>query len=86
MISECTQSSGAWTRDNDPDAAWREDFLRLLARLDLEPAKAIALVEAGTGQPFETCSPSQLVPLLRELLDLVRSHASPVDARQKCHV
>jgi hypothetical protein len=86
MISERTQSSGAWTRNTDPDAAWREDFLRLLARLDLEPAKAIALVEAGTGQPFETCSPSQLVPLLRELLDLVRSHASLVDARQKCHV
>ena len=85
MISEIARSRGVWTPDIDPDAAYREDFLRLLARLELEPALAIALAETITGRPFETCTPMQLVPLLKELLELLHSHQSPVDARQRCN-
>ena len=83
MISEIgIDSSGAWTRNTDPEAAYRKDVLSLLARLDLEPAEAIALVEAGTGRRFETCTPMQLVPLLQELLELLRSPRSPVGASE----
>jgi hypothetical protein len=84
LISERPQSNRPWRQDSDPDAAYREDFVRLLARLGLQPDLAIALVEAGTGHPFATCSPAQLVPLLEELLELLRAHRSPMDARQPC--
>jgi hypothetical protein len=82
MISEITQSCSTRTESTNPDAAYREDFLKLLVRLEMEPARAIALLEAGTGRPFEACSPMQLVPLLQELLELLRAHRSPVDAGQ----
>ncbi len=86
MISDRPQLCGAGTEASDPDAAYRAEFLRLLARLELEPVRVIALVEAGTGRPFESCSPMQLVPLLQRLLELLHSHRSPVDARQPCNV
>ncbi len=82
MISDSPLTSGGRTERTDPDAAYREDFLKLLARLELEPAQVIALVEAGTGRRFETCSPAQLVPVLQHMMELLRSHGSPVDARQ----
>jgi hypothetical protein len=83
MISEIAQeSSGVCRRNTDPDAAYRDDLLALLARLNMEPAQAIAFIEAGTGRPFEACTPMHLVPLLRELLELARSLRSPVDATQ----
>jgi hypothetical protein len=83
MISEIAkESSGVWRRKTDPEAAYRDDLLALLARLNIEPAQAIALVEAGTGRPFEACTPMHLVPPLQELLELVRSLHSPVDATQ----
>ena len=66
-----------WTPDIDPEAAYREDFLRLLARLELEPALAIALAETVTGRPFETCTPMQLVPLLKELWSGGCAHEAP---------
>jgi hypothetical protein len=83
MISEiAAHSSRTWTRNTDPDAVYREDVLSLLACLKLEPAEAIAFIEAGTGRPFEACRPMHLVPLLQELLELVRSPRSPVDSTQ----
>ncbi len=85
MISESTEPRRAWTGSTDPGAAYREEFLKLLARLKLEPTQAIALVEAVTGQPFETCSPTQLVPLLQELLELLQSHQAPADEGQPWH-
>ncbi|MDQ6670321.1 MAG: hypothetical protein M3069_06150 [Chloroflexota bacterium] len=81
MISESTQAC-ARTETTDRDTAYREDFLKLLVRLGLEPAQAIALVEAGIGRPFEACSPGQLVPLLQELLGLLHARRSPVSVRQ----
>jgi hypothetical protein len=62
---------------------YRQDVLRLLSRLGLEPAQVIALLEADTGRPFEACSPAQLVPVLRELLDLLRGYPKPMDATQR---
>jgi hypothetical protein len=82
MISEIPSSLGTRTLTRTAsEAAYRDDVLKLLARLDLEPAEVIALVEAGTGRPFEMCSPVQLVPLLQELLEIVRSYDRPVGAR-----
>jgi hypothetical protein len=49
------------------EAAFREDFLRLLSRVGLGPDRAAALVEAASGQPFETCRPADLLPVLHEL-------------------
>jgi len=84
VIYGSAQSCAAWAEGTDPDAAFREEFLGLLARLELEPALAIALAEAVTGREFETCIPTELVPVLQQLLDLLRSHRSPIDARQLC--
>ena len=82
MISESPSSDVAGTQVRSAtEAAYREEFLKLLARLDLEPAEAIALVEAGTGRRFEMCSPEQLVPVLQELLEVVRSYHRPLDGR-----
>jgi hypothetical protein len=87
MITESVQSSNCWTRNTQRDAdAYREDFLRLLARLQMERAQAIGLVEAATGRPFESCSPMDLVPVLRQLLDVLHSQRTPVEADQPWHV
>jgi hypothetical protein len=48
------------------DAAIREDFLRLVARVGLGPDRAAALVEASSGRPFETCRPADLLAVLDE--------------------
>jgi len=80
MITDTAQSCGAWTERTDPDAAYREEFLRLLARLRLEPGLAIELVQTTTGQPFEVCSAVELVPFLQQVLELLRSHRGPVEA------
>jgi hypothetical protein len=85
MISDRPQPCGAWTETSSPDAAYREEFLKLLGRLELEPAHAIALVEAVTGRPFESCSPMQLVPLLQQLLEFLHPDRSQADARQRWH-
>ena len=83
-MAELTQRpSGPWTRTAQLDAAaYRQDFLRLLTSLDLKPDQGIALVEAGTGRPFDTCSPMDLVPLLQQLLDVLHSQRTPVEAGQ----
>ncbi len=82
MIAATPSTSETLTDGTDAEAAYRQDVLRLLARLGLEPTEAVALLEANTGRRFETCSPAQLVPLLQELLELLHSHRSPVEARQ----
>jgi hypothetical protein len=57
----------------DPAAAYRKEFLNVLARLDLEPTRAIALVEAATARPFDSCAPTQLLALLHLLLEILRA-------------
>jgi hypothetical protein len=82
MISASPSSSDTRTDRTDAGASYREDVLRLLSRLGLEPTEAIALLEVNTGRRFETCPPARLVPLLQELLELLHSHRSPVEATQ----
>ena len=82
MISQSPSPSDTRIDKTDAGVAYRQDVLRLLARLGLEPTEAVALLEANTGRRFETCSPAQLVPLLQELMELLHSHRSPVEARQ----
>ena len=56
----------------DTDAAVREDFLRVVSHVGLGPERAAALVEGWSGRPFGTCGPPELLPLLDEILALVR--------------
>ncbi len=86
MIAASPSSSETRTDGTDAEAAYRKDVLRLLSRLGLEPAQAIALLEADTGRPFEACSPAQLVPVLQELLELLRRYPRPMDATQRWRV
>ena len=50
--------------------AFRADFLDLVGRIGLAPDTAVLLVEARCGHAFETCTPAELVPVLRGLLAL----------------
>ena len=84
MMTDTAQLSARMDR-TDLDAVYREEFLRLLARVRLEPALAIALVETTTGQPFDMCSAVELVPFLQEFLELLRSHCGPVEAYESWH-
>ncbi len=85
MINDTAQSCGAWTERNDPDAAYRQELLRTLARLQLEPAIAVAFVETTTGLPFERCSAAELVPFLQQVLELLRSHGTSLDPDVSWH-
>ena len=64
------------------EAALREDFLRLLARIGLGPDRARALVEAVSGQPFDACRPADLLRVLDELQAALQrathAHQEPV--------
>jgi len=84
MTSDAQNSAGATKEIPDPDAAYRDDLVHVLAQLGLEPAKAVALVEAATGRPFESCSPTHLLPLLQELPTLVRACTTPLGVRPAC--
>jgi hypothetical protein len=82
MISDPPPESRELTEPSALAAVYREEFLNLLAHLGLEPGQAMALVEACTGQPFESCSPMQLVPVLHRLLELLHSQRNRVEQRQ----
>jgi hypothetical protein len=82
MISDPPPSSPTPTEPSDLAAAYREEFLNLLAHLELEPGQAMALVEACTGRPFKACSPMQLVPVLHRLLELLHSQRNRVEQPQ----
>jgi len=84
MTSDSQHSAGTSSEMPDPDAAYRDDLVHVLGQLGLEPARAVALVEATTGRPFETCSPTHLLPLLQELPTLVRGCTTPLEVRPAC--
>ncbi len=79
MIADTALSCGARAEGTDPDAAYRQELLRTLGRLQLEPALAVAFVETTTGQPFELCSAAELVPFLQQVLQLLRSHGTSLE-------
>ena len=62
----------------DADTAFREDFLRLVSTIGVSHDRAVLLVELSTGSPFDTCTPSELLPLLFDLIALAHrtSHGS----------
>jgi hypothetical protein len=59
-------------RGLDADAAFREDFLRAVSHVGLGRDQAVALVEASSGRPFAACGPSDLLPILTDLLTLAQ--------------
>ena len=85
MISEAPRSRAIWVKPSDADGAYREDFLTAVSHVGLWRDQAVALVEAQTGRPFAKCSPRQFLPVLQELLQLLRRHATPLDPRPPCH-
>jgi hypothetical protein len=52
----------------DAHAPFREDFLRAVSQVGLGRDQAVALVEASSGRPFAACGPSDLLPILIDLL------------------
>ncbi len=52
---------------------YRAGFLRAVAHLGLDTDGAQRLVEAVTGQPFESCGPAQLQPLIQDLRAIARN-------------
>lgn len=86
LSANAQRPGGGRTQITSPDQAYREEFVQLLAGLQLERTQAIALVEAATGRPFESCGPIHLVPLLEELLELVHAHRTLVHTDQSWHV
>jgi hypothetical protein len=68
----------------DPDALYREDFLRALVPVGIDAPEAAALVEAVIGREFPTCRAAELVPVLEQLLLLVQVRSKQPQARQTC--
>ena len=71
----------ATTRDGA--AEYRADFVAVVGRLGLNSQGAIRLVEAVTGQPFESCGPVELRPLIRELIAI--AHRLREAGARPCH-
>jgi hypothetical protein len=82
MLSQTPRSTTSRIHPTQPDAAYREEFLRVLACLQVDRASGIALAEAATGRPFETCLPTHLVPLLQQLLEVLPAPRTPKEASQ----
>jgi len=54
----------------DADAAYREDFVRVVAHVGVDSHQAASLAEALSGRRFQACSPADLVPALAQLVAL----------------
>ena len=68
----------------DPDARYREDFLRVLVLVGIDAPEAAALVEAVIGRDLQTCCAAELVPVLEQLLVLVQLRSKQSHASQTC--
>ena len=51
----------------DAAAAYREDFVRVVAHVGLDSYQAASLAEAMSGRRFQACSPEDLAPALAHL-------------------
>ena len=51
----------------DAHAAYREDFVRVVAHVGVDSHQAASLAEALSGRRFGSCSPSDLLPALAHL-------------------
>lgn len=70
----------------DANATFRKDFLGAISHVGLGQDQAVALVEASTGRPYATCGAADLLPILRDLLMLVRRTSTTVNAECACNV
>jgi len=52
------------------EAAYREDFMRVVAHVGVDSRQAATLAEATSGRRFQACSPADLVPALAQLVAL----------------
>jgi len=68
----------------DVGTAFREDFLQVVARIGLSRDQATELVEASSGQPFAACVPTDLLPILDDLLALARRATRTVPGPAGC--
>jgi hypothetical protein len=71
MFKSMSNSWNSFTKDSraatDATAAYREDFVQVVARVGVDSHQAARLVEAMSGQPFQTCTPEDLVLTLAHL-------------------
>ena len=71
MFKSTSISRNSSTKDSrvatDATAAYREDFVRVVARVGVDSHQAARLAEAMSGQPFQTCTPEDLVLALAHL-------------------
>jgi hypothetical protein len=71
MFKSMSISRSSSTKDSrvatGATAAYREDFVRVVARVGVDSHQAERLAEAMSGQPFQTCTPEDLVPALAHL-------------------
>jgi hypothetical protein len=78
MITERALSGGPLVDRPDVEAAYRDDWLKRLARTDLEHA------EASSGAPFATWSQTRLDPLPQDIPVFGRSRRSPANGWRPC--
>lgn len=70
----------------DANATFRKDFLRAISHVGLGQDQAVALVEAPTGRPYAACGAADFLPILDDLLVLVRRTSTTVNAESACNV
>lgn len=69
---------------DEDDAALREEFLRAATRINVGRDFVVELVEAYSGRPFAACGAADLLPVLEELVALIRSATGIVTGEHAC--
>ena len=72
MVSRIRPSARPALIAPDAGTAFREDFLQVVASIGLSPDEAALLVEVSSGDPFAACAPTDLLPILDDLLALAQ--------------
>ncbi|MGI9149245.1 MAG: hypothetical protein ACR2IK_22310 [Chloroflexota bacterium] len=86
MSTSTLKARAADELDSVADAIFREEFLGAVSHVGLGQDQAVALVEASTGRPYAVCGAADLLPILGDLLALVRRTSSTVNAESACNM